>query len=47
MSVNDVSRIAKDDPRFTLQIVASLTYNSRAAAFDCNMFLMQVTHDDI
>ncbi len=43
MSVNDTSRIVIDDSRVMLQIVASLTDNSRGIIYDCNMFIVQGT----
>ncbi len=39
MSVNDATRILIDTSRVTLQIVASLTDNSRGAIYDHNMFI--------
>jgi hypothetical protein len=43
MSVNNVSRIIIDDSRVTLQIVASLTDNSRGITDDRNVFIVQAT----
>jgi hypothetical protein len=43
MSVNDASRITIDNSRVKLQIVASLTDNSRGVIYDCNMFIEQAT----
>ena len=43
MSVNDASRITIDDSRVTLQIVASLTDNSRGITYDHNVFIEQAT----
>jgi hypothetical protein len=41
MSENDESRIIIDDQRVMLQIVASVTYDSRAIIYDRNMFMVQ------
>jgi hypothetical protein len=41
MSVNDASRIVIDNSRVTLQIVASLTDNSRGIIYDRNLFIVQ------
>jgi hypothetical protein len=41
MSVNDTSRIVIDDSRVSLQIVASLTDDSRGIIYDCNTFIVQ------
>ncbi len=41
MSVNDASRIIIDYSRVMLQIVASLTDNSRGVIYDHNMFIVQ------
>jgi hypothetical protein len=41
MPENDASRIAIDNSRVTLQIVASLTDNSRGVIYDRNMFIVQ------
>ncbi len=43
MSVNDASNIVIDDSRVTLQIVASLTDNSRGVIYYCNVFIVQAT----
>ncbi len=43
MSVNDASRIVIDDSWVALQIVASLTDDSRGVIYDCNMFIVQAT----
>ncbi len=43
MSVNDASRIVIDDSRVMLQIVASITEDSRCVIYDCNMFIVQAT----
>jgi hypothetical protein len=43
MNVNDASRIVIDDSRVTLQIVASLTDDSRGVFYDCDMFIVQAT----
>ncbi len=43
MIVNDASRIIIDDSRVPLQIMASLTDNSRGIIFDRNMFKVQAT----
>jgi hypothetical protein len=43
MSVNDASRIVIDDSRVMLQIVASLTDNSRGIIYDHNMLTVQAT----
>jgi hypothetical protein len=41
MSVNDASRIIIDDSGVALQIVASLTGDSRGVISNCNMFIVQ------
>ncbi len=41
MSVNDASRIISDDSRVMLQIVVSLTDDSRVNIYNCNMFIAQ------
>ncbi len=41
MSVNDTSRIIIDDSRVMLQIVASLTYDSRGIIYNHNLFIVQ------
>ncbi len=43
MIVNDVYRIVIEDSGVTLQIVASLTDNSRGVIDNCNMFIVQST----
>ncbi len=43
MSENDESRIIIDDSRVTLQIVASLTDDSRGVIYDHNMIIVQAT----
>jgi hypothetical protein len=43
MSVNGASRIIIDDSRVMLQIVASLTYDSRGIVYDHIMFKVQAT----
>ncbi len=43
MNVNDASRIVIDDSRVTLQIVASLTDDSRGIIYDRNVFMVQPT----
>jgi hypothetical protein len=43
MSVNDAFRIVIDDSRVMLQIVASLSDDSRGIIYDCNMFIVQAT----
>ncbi len=43
MSVNDASRIVIDYPRLTLQIVASLTDDSRDIIYNCIMFRVLAT----
>jgi len=40
MSVNDSSRIVIDNTKVMLQIVASLTDNSRGVIYDCSMFIV-------
>ncbi len=51
MSVNDACRIVIDDSKVMLQIVASLTDDSRGIIYDSNMFIIQAigsqTHWDI
>ncbi len=42
MSVNDASRILKKNSRVMLQIVASLTDDSRGIIYDHNVFIVQV-----
>jgi hypothetical protein len=43
MGVNDASRIKIDDSRVMLQIVSSLTANSRDVIYDPDMFAVQNT----
>jgi hypothetical protein len=43
MSVNDASRIVIDGSRVMLQIVTSLTGDSRGIINKCSMFLVQAT----
>ncbi len=43
MSVNDTSRIIIDDSRAMLQIVASLTDDSRGIIYTRNVFIVQAT----
>ncbi len=43
MSVNDAYKILIEDSRLTLQIMASLTDNSRGIIYDHNMFIVQAT----
>ncbi len=43
MCVHDASRIAIDGSRVTLQIVASLTDDSRGVIYDGKMFIVQDT----
>ncbi len=43
MSVNDASRIVIDDSRVMLQIVDSLTDDSRGVICNLNMFIVQAT----
>jgi len=38
MSASDASWIIVDDSRATLQIVASLTYDSRGITYNCNVY---------
>ncbi len=47
MSVNDTSRIVSDNFRMMLQIVASLTDDSRGIIYDCNMFIVQATDSQL
>ncbi len=41
MNVNDASRIVIDDSRMMLQIVASLTDNSKGIIYNGNMLIVQ------
>ncbi len=43
MSVRLGSRIAIYESRVTLQIVASLSEDSRGVTYNCNMFIVQAT----
>ncbi len=43
MSANGTTRSIIDDSRVTLQIVASITDNSRGVTYDCNMFIILAT----
>ncbi len=43
MSVNDTSRIIIDNSRVVVQIVASLTDDSRRVIYDRNMFIVLAT----
>ncbi len=43
MSVNDASRIIIDNSRMILQIVASLTDDSRGVTYNHNMFIVQAS----
>ncbi len=43
MGVNDASRIKIDDSRVMLQIVSSLTANSRGVIYGLDMFVVQNT----
>ncbi len=43
MSVNDASRIVIDNSRVTLQIMESLTDDSRGIIYSCNRFIIQAT----
>ncbi len=43
MSVNDASWIANDDSRVMLQIVASLTDDSRGIVYDRYLFIVKAT----
>ncbi len=43
MSVNDTSRMIIDSSRVVVQIVASLTDDSRGVIYDRNMFIVQAT----
>ncbi len=43
MSVNDDFMIVIDSSRVTLQIVASLTDNSRGVIYNCEMFIAHAT----
>ncbi len=38
--INDASRSVNDDSRMMLQIVASLTEDSRGVIYSCNMFIV-------
>jgi hypothetical protein len=43
----DVSGILIDNSRVILQIVVSLTDNSRSIIYGCNMFIVQATSVDL
>jgi hypothetical protein len=43
MSLNDASRIVIDDSRVMLQMVASVTDNSRVVIYDHIMFIVHAT----
>jgi len=43
MSVNDTPRIIIDNSRVMLQIMVSLTDNSRGIIYESNMFIVQAT----
>jgi hypothetical protein len=43
MSEKDASRIIIDDSIVMLQIVASLSDNSRGVLYNCNMLIVQAT----
>jgi hypothetical protein len=43
LTVNDASKIVIDDSSVTLQIVASLSDNSRGVIYDRNVFIVQAT----
>jgi hypothetical protein len=43
MSVNHNSRIVIDGSRVMLQIVASLTENSRGFIYDCDVFIIEAS----
>ncbi len=43
MSVNGASRIVIENSRVMLQIVGSLTDNSRGVIYDCNVYIVQAT----
>ncbi len=43
MSVEDASRIVIDVSRVMLQIVASITDDSRGIIYDCILFIVQAT----
>jgi hypothetical protein len=45
MSENDASRIKIDDSRVMLQIVPSLSDNSRGIIYNCNVFIGQATEE--
>jgi hypothetical protein len=42
-TINALVRVINYTPRVTLQIVASLTDDSRGVFYDCNMFKVQAT----
>ncbi len=43
MSVNDASTIVIDVSKMMLQIVTSITDNSRGIIYDCKIFIVQAT----
>ncbi len=47
MGVNDASRIILDDFRVTLQIVVSLSDDSRGVIYNCKMFIVQSTRHNV
>ncbi len=47
MSENDASKIIIDDSKVMLQIVASLTDNSRSIIYDHNMLMVQGTEVNV
>ncbi len=47
MSVNDASRIIIDDSRVMLQILASLNDDSTDIIYNCNMFIVLTTGENI
>ncbi len=47
MSENDASKIIIDDSKVMLQIVTSLTDNSRGIIYDHNMFMVQDTEVNV
>jgi hypothetical protein len=47
MSVNDASRIVIDESRLMLQIVASLTDDSKGVIYNYSMFIIQVTGSNV
>jgi len=47
MSSNDTAKIVVDDYRLMLQIVASITDDSRGVIYNCKMFIVQTTAVEI